>query len=192
MKQKVYGLLATRGADLVLVRPGYWIELLHCCINNSIPFANHNSDKKGKKYIKIHETGRFNKTCGREVSRRFSSRIKRARFTEVVPLSWSDFSSSKMHLALCVLAFFAAYAAMAEKVEESPANSLYPYYGPNIVNQRNLPTATTTTTSTSTSIVTCTVKINGQAGCTGRRRRGIQFDEDSEEQFIVSPSKVQG
>ena len=98
-----------------------------------------------------------------------------------------------MRLAFPVLVFFVAYAAMAEKVEQIPTNAVNPYYVPNIpvVGQRNIPTATTTTTSTLTSVVTCTVSLNGLQPCTGRRRRGIQLDEDPDEQFI-SPSVVQG
>ncbi len=94
-----------------------------------------------------------------------------------------------MRLALSTAILFVACVAMAEKVEESPATIVYPYYDPRLF----FPTSTATTVTTSVSTITCTKSVMGLLACaTGRRRRGIQFDDDEEDQFVVSPSAVQG
>ncbi len=106
-----------------------------------------------------------------------------------------------MRLALSVLLFFVvAYIATAQEPGESQLYNYYPYYGPNA---RFLITTTTTSTSvtTSTSTIVCTSSIysvgaqlsNNLPPCpAGRRRRGIVFEEeDNNEQFSISPSVVQ-
>lgn len=98
-----------------------------------------------------------------------------------------------MRLVLAAAIFFMlTFLAMAEKAEENTAVNVYPYYGLNDP-RLFLPTSTSTTTSTSTFTVTCTKSIMNLLACpTGRRRRrGIQLDDDNDEQFIVSPSAVQ-
>lgn len=92
----------------------------------------------------------------------------------------------RMRLAFSVLLFFVAYA-VTEKLEESPA--YYPFYGPSVLDRRFFATTTATTVSTLVSTVTCTKKV---AACGGRRRRGLLLENDESEQFVVSPSAVQG
>ena len=99
-----------------------------------------------------------------------------------------------MHLSLSVLAVLLACVAAQDQqqyvVYRSPLQA--PYYGDSVVDPDDprlfLPTTTTTTTLTST--VTCTSSIKTE--CTRRRRRGILFDGEEEEQFPIVPSEVEG
>ena len=99
-----------------------------------------------------------------------------------------------MHLSLSVLAVLLACVAAQDQqqyvVYRSPFQA--PYYGDSVVDPDDprlfLPTTTTTTTLTST--VTCTSSIKTE--CTRRRRRGILFDGEEEEQFPIVPSEVEG
>ena len=105
-----------------------------------------------------------------------------------------------MRLALSALVFFVvAFIATAQETGESQVYNYYSYYGPNA---RFLITSTTTSTSvtTSTGTIVCTSSVwaslsasyNLAAPCpAGRRRRGIMFEEDNNEQFSISPSAVQ-
>ena len=106
-----------------------------------------------------------------------------------------------MRLALSALVFFVvAFITTAQDTGESQLYNYYPYYGPNA---RFLITTTTTSTSvtTSTSTIVCTssiyrvgadASVNLAACPAGRRRRGIVFEEeDNNEQFSISPSAVQ-
>lgn len=52
-------------------------------------------------------------------------------------------------------------------------------------------TVYTRTTTTSTTTFTCT-KSTSSACATGRKRRGVLLEEDNEEQFLVTPTAVQG
>ncbi len=108
-----------------------------------------------------------------------------------------------MRLSLSVLVVFVVVACIVtaqETGENQQVYNYFPYYGPNA---RLFITTTTTTTSvtTSTSTIVCTSSIyaangaafNQIANCpAGRRRRGIKFEEDDNEQFSISPSAVQG
>ncbi len=90
-----------------------------------------------------------------------------------------------MRLAVSVLIVCLAYVANAE------ANQAFGYYYTNAADPRFFrPTTTSTVTSTFTS--TCTRVVAGLANCVGRRRRGILFEEDNEEQFPIAPTAVQG
>ena len=99
----------------------------------------------------------------------------------------------KMHLALSVVVvLFACVAAQDQQqyvVYRSPYQA--PFYGDSVVSPDDprlfLPTTTTTTTSTST--VTCT---KSTTACTRRKRRGILFEGEEEEQFPIVPSVVEG
>jgi hypothetical protein len=106
-----------------------------------------------------------------------------------------------MRLSLSVLVVFvvACIVTAQETGENQQVYNYFPYYGPNA---RFFITTTTTTTSvtTSTSTIPCTAAIYAAgaaaniaivAVCSGRRRRGIQFEDDNE-QFSISPSAVQG
>jgi hypothetical protein len=98
-----------------------------------------------------------------------------------------------MRLALSLLVFFVvSFIATAQEAGENQVYfNHYPYYGPDA---RFFITSTTTTTtvSTSTSTVTCTKLVAGLAACGGRRRRGLLYDADhQDEQFPISPSAVQ-
>lgn len=107
-----------------------------------------------------------------------------------------------MSLSLSVLVVFvvACIVTAQETGENQQVYNYFPYYGPNA---RFFITTTTTTTSvtTSTSTIVCTSAIYAAgapannaivAVCSGRRKRGIQFEEDDNEQFSISPSAVQG
>jgi hypothetical protein len=98
-----------------------------------------------------------------------------------------------MRLTLSVLVVLLAYVAAQDQPQYIAYRSPYqaPYYGDNIVDPEDprlfLPTTTTTTTSTST--VTCTKST--ATACT-RKRRGILYDGEDEEQFPIVPSTVEG
>ena len=95
-----------------------------------------------------------------------------------------------MRQALSILAAIFVACATAENHARAYDFFPVPYYaGSNEVNPRNL-RSTTIVTSTSVSTVTCTKSI--ATGCTGRRRRAILLDDDSEEQFPIAPSAVEG
>ena len=99
-----------------------------------------------------------------------------------------------MRLALSVLVVLLAYVAAQDQPQYVVYRSPYqaPYYGDSVINPEDprlfFPTTTTTTTSTST--VTCTKST--ATTCTGRKRRGILFDGEEEEQFPIVPTAVEG
>jgi hypothetical protein len=105
-----------------------------------------------------------------------------------------------MRLALSVLVALLAYVAAQEQqpqyVPYSGSPYQAPFYGDNAEpaiispDDPRLFRPTTTTTTTVTSTVTCTSFI--ATACTGRRRRGILFDGEEEEQFPIVPSEVEG
>jgi hypothetical protein len=109
--------------------------------------------------------------------------------------AYSTLLNSKMHLALSVVVVLLACVAAQDQqqyvVYRSPSYQA-PYYGDSVVSPDDprlfLPTTTTTTTSTTT--VTCTKST--ATACTGRKRRGILFDGEEEEQFPIVPSEVEG
>ena len=102
-----------------------------------------------------------------------------------------------MRLALSVLVVLLAYVAAQDQPQYIVYRSPYqaPFYGdsaePEIISPDDprlfLPTTTSTLTSTST--VTCT---KSTTACTGRKRRGILFEGEEEEQFPIVPSVVEG
>ncbi|XP_046438195.1 uncharacterized protein LOC124189760 isoform X2 [Daphnia pulex] len=107
-----------------------------------------------------------------------------------------------MRLALSVLVALLAYVAAQEQQQPQyvPYGSPYqaPFYGDNAEpaiispDDPRLFRPTTTTTTTLTSTVTCTSSI-GTACAAGRRRRGILFDGEEEQQFpFIAPSEVEG
>ncbi|EFX88953.1 hypothetical protein DAPPUDRAFT_233993 [Daphnia pulex] len=99
-----------------------------------------------------------------------------------------------MRLALSVLVVLLAYVAAQEQPQYVVYRSPYqaPYYGDSVINPEDprLFLPTTTTTSTSTSTVTCTKST--ATACTGRRRRGLLFDGEEDEQFPIVPTAVEG
>jgi len=103
-----------------------------------------------------------------------------------------------MRLALSVLVVLLAYVAAQDQPQYVPYGSPYqaPFYGdsaePAIISPDDprLFRPTTTTTTTLTATFTCTSSI--ATACTGRRRRGILFDGEEEEQFPIVPSEVEG
>ena len=94
-----------------------------------------------------------------------------------------------MRLALSILLIFAACVTAEDHGRAYDFLPASYYAGAKEVDPRNL-RPTTIVTSTSVSTVTCTKSI--ATGCTGRRRRAILLDDDSEEQFPIAPSAVEG
>ncbi len=98
-----------------------------------------------------------------------------------------------MRLALSVLVVLLAYVAAQDQPQYVVYRNPYqgPYYGDAVISPDDprlfLPTTTTTTTSTST--VTCT---KSTATACRRKRRGILFDGEEEEQFPIVPTAVEG
>jgi hypothetical protein len=99
-----------------------------------------------------------------------------------------------MRLALSVLVVLFAYVAAQDQPQYLAFRRPYqaPRNGGSVVDPDDprLFLPTTTTTTTLTSVVTCTSSI--KTACTGRRRRGILFDGEEEEQFPIVPSEVEG
>ena len=99
----------------------------------------------------------------------------------------------KMHLALSVVVVLLACVAAQDQQQYVVYRSPYqaPFYGDSVVSPDDprlfLPTTTTTTTSTST--VTCT---KSTVTACRRKRRGILFEGEEEEQFPIVPSVVEG
>lgn len=104
-----------------------------------------------------------------------------------------------MHLSLSVLVVLLAYVAAQDYPQylayRSPSQA--PFYGDGaesaVINPEDprLFRPTTTTTTTLTATFTCTSSIG--TACTRRRRRGILFDGEEEEQFpFIAPSEVEG
>ena len=102
-----------------------------------------------------------------------------------------------MRLALSVLVVLLAYVAAQDQPQYIVYRSPYqaPFYGdsaePEIISPDDprlfLPTTTSTLTSTST--VTCT---KSTVTACRRKRRGILFEGEEEEQFPIVPSVVEG
>ncbi|KAI9564678.1 hypothetical protein GHT06_008419 [Daphnia sinensis] len=98
-----------------------------------------------------------------------------------------------MRLALSVLAVLLACVAAQDHPQFLAYRSPYqiPYYGENAFDPEDprlfLPTTTTTLTSTSTA--TCTLSVG--TACV-RKRRGILYEGEEEEQFPIVPTAVEG
>ncbi|XP_032777171.2 uncharacterized protein LOC116916097 [Daphnia magna] len=98
-----------------------------------------------------------------------------------------------MRLALSVLAVLLACVAAQDHPQFLAYRNPYqiPYYGENVFDPEDprlfLPTTTTTLTSTSTA--TCTKSV---ATACARKRRGLLYDGEEEEQFPIVPTAVEG
>lgn len=100
-----------------------------------------------------------------------------------------------MRLELSLLFFFVIYVAFANRnIPTSPVQPRKNYENekpdPRLRFLFYRPWTTITTTTTSTSTATCTKSVANP--CAGRKRRGTLIDEDEEEQFLISPTVVQG